>query len=205
MPVEMSGVVSPAEIKAPQPKPFQPQILKRPPQPSSGGPSSERATPAPTGQTWTQQAQDEKEGQRKSALLSLFTAPMKTGEKAVTPVSPLPDFVTGAVGQSRSQRPSVTGVTGVGVGSGDEDIDGRSRISSIASGADVEVGEGKSRQVSLTGMGMPGVGVGVGSKEETPVTSPVVPGGKVSGSQSDTDFLLGFLQGIAKSAEGMKR
>lgn len=201
VPVEMSSVVSPTDIKSPQPKPFQPTILKRPPQPASAGPSSQRSTPAPLGQTWAQQQRDDDdEGQRKSTLLSLFTAPTTRAEKAITPVSPLPDFVTGVQSQGGSKRPSVTGI---GVGSGDEDLAGRSRISSIASAAGSGSGDmdGKSRHVSLTGI--PNFGVGLsGSKDETPVTSPVA---KAPGSQSNTDFLLGFLQGVAKSAEGMKR
>lgn len=204
VPVEIGdGVASPLEIQAPQPKSFHPQILKRPPQAASAS-SSARGTPQihgmghgqVPGQELQQQPND---AERKSSLLSLLTGPTAKTEKAITPVSPLPDFAAGAQSQGGSKWPSV-----MGIGSGEDDgMGGRSRISSIASNAE-DIGS-QSRQVSLTGLGAVGMPSGAIMGKESLVASPTGMTAGQSQSQSNTDFLLGFLQGVAKSAEGMGR
>ena len=194
VPVEMgSQVQSTIDITAPQPRSFQPQILKRPPQ-SFSGPSSGTGTPQPQS-TDAIPASVQGEGvrvaqgeaERKASLLSLFTSPGSKADKAITPVSPLPDFSAGMQSAAASARPSIAGIVGV-----DDELASRSRISSITSVAantDAKSRQGSQAMGSATGV--------VSVLEQTPVSSPL--------AQSNADFFLGFLQGVAKSAEGMKR
>ncbi|KAF2762554.1 hypothetical protein EJ05DRAFT_471551 [Pseudovirgaria hyperparasitica] len=173
-PVPVHTVSPKTQLQQPVPKPFQPQILRRPqpsPSPSISTPQAQAHKP-PVQPASPAQQFDRRESlpkEQKSALLSLFSGtpvvlksqrqmppPPRPLQQAsifsdiVSPVSPLPE--------KQVSRPTLP-------------VDQRSRISSIAS---ISLGDG-----------------GLGEKAaKTATASPVTP--------VDRNFLLGYLQGVAK-------